>query len=338
MGQSKVTINIVTWNSLTYLPFCLSSIYKQTFTDFSVLIIDNASGDGTMDFIRSNYPQVKTLRNTQNLGFSKAHNQGIKLTKSPYILVMNPDIILSHDFLEKIIKAAESQINYQSFSGKTLKFHFQPDDLREIIFTDKIDSIGIQPHKNRSFTNLGENETDQGQYEQKREIFGSAGHLVLFKRAALQLSELKGEYYDEDFFVYKEDVDLAWRLQLNGLRSLYVPEAVAYHHRKADKPREKNLKTIRQSRKAKSRLVNFYSYRNHLFVGVKNEFASHFLHYLPLIAWYEVKKLFYLLFFETSSLKSYISFFQLLPKMYQKRKFILKNKKNMKKLIKHWFV
>lgn len=338
MNTSKVTINIVTWNSLTYLPYCLSSIYKQTFKDFSVLIIDNASGDGTTDFIQNNYPQVRTLRNTQNLGFSKAHNQGIKLTKSPYILVMNPDIILSPNFLEIIVKAAEVQADYQSFSGKTLKFHFQPDDLREVTFTDKIDSIGIQPHKNRSFTNLGENETDQGQYEQKREVFGSAGHLVLFKRTALERVSFKGEYFDEDFFIYKEDIDLAWRFQLNGLKALYLPSAVAYHHRQADKPRQKNLKTIRQSRKAKSKLINFYSYRNHLFLAVKNEFVSNFLFYFPLIFWYEGKKFIYLLFFEATSLKAYVSFFRLLPKMCHKRKIILKQKKNMKKLIRRWFI
>ena len=90
MSLPKVTIQIVTWNSLKYLPFTLKSIFSQTYRDFQVLVIDNNSQDGTIDFLRQDYPEVAVFQNKKNLGFARANNQGIRLLHSPYILFCNP--------------------------------------------------------------------------------------------------------------------------------------------------------------------------------------------------------------------------------------------------------
>jgi len=123
MDLPKVTIQIVTWNSMKYLPTCLKAIFDQSYKDFQVLVIDNNSMDETVDFIRKNYPEVAIFQNKKNMGFAKANNQGIKLLHSPYVLLCNPDIILEPDWLEKIMTNIESgeYSNIGSFGGKLLK-------------------------------------------------------------------------------------------------------------------------------------------------------------------------------------------------------------------------
>ena len=334
----KVSINIVTWNSSVYLPFCLNAIFQQTYRDFNVLIIDNASSDGTLDYLQTNYPKVKILRNTQNLGYARAHNQGIKLTKSEYILIMNPDVILTPNYLKNVVEVADRRKDMASFGGKLLKFHFKPQDLREIEFTDKIDCVGIQPLKSRKFVNLGEGQAQDSNYQEQKEIFGATGALLFLRRNDLENVRIIDEYFDEDFYVYKEDIDLAWRLQLFGYRCLYLPSALAFHHRQAQALTSEKLKEVIISRRSKAKIVNYYSYRNHLFLLLKNEFLSQILWYIPQIFWFELKKFVYLLFFETSTLRAYMDLIKLLPKMLRKRKLILKNKKKHLLSIKKWFI
>ncbi len=328
MKSKKVSINIVTWNSITYLPDCLKSIFDQSFKDFQVLVIDNGSNDGTVDYIEKNYPEVKILRNIHNLGYSRAHNQGLKLSKSDYILIMNPDVILTKNYLFELYKNAEKMKVYSAFTGKIYKFHFKIDELKEIVFTDIIDSVGIKVDRNRNFINLGENEKDTGQFKEKKDVFGISGGLLFLRKKDVELLNINNEYFDEDFFVYKEDIDLAWRMNINGLKSVFIPEAFAYHHRQADQTEVKNIKSIRKNRRKKSNMINYYSTRNHFFLMVKNDFLKNYFKDFLFITWRELKRFFYILLFEFSSLKSYLNFFKLLPKMIKKRKMILKDKKS----------
>ena len=321
----KVVINLVTWNSLTYLPYCLNSVFNQTYKDFYLLVIDNGSTDGSIEFIQKNFPQVKVLRNTHNLGYSKAHNQGILLTKSDYVLVLNHDVILSPDFIGHLVAKMESDPKIASIGGKTLKFHFKPGELREVEFTDIIDSAGLTVFKNRRFANRGENTVDRAQFDNEEEVFGISGSIVLLRRQALEDIRFKDEFFDPDFFMYKEDDDLAWRLRLRGWKSLYLPQAVAYHHRRAQGKDDQDTRSLIKGRRKKSQFINYHSYKNHLLTILKNEQISNLFRSFPFIFSYELMKIFYLAFFERSTLKSLPSFIKLLPKMLQKRKFIQKN-------------
>jgi GT2 family glycosyltransferase len=320
----KVSIQIVTFNSLKFLPECLKSIFNQTFKDFFVLIIDNASNDETVKYLEDNFPQIKIIKNSKNLGFAKAHNQGISISKSEYILIMNPDVILEKDFLEKLVKEAEKDKKIGSLGGKLLKFKF---DNNCPIKTNIIDSAGLKILKSREVINRGEGEIDNGQYDKKEEVFGISGACVLFRREALEdvkvpiykkEKNLFFEYFDQDFFAYKEDVDLAWRLRLFGYKSIYLPEAKAYHFRKISV--NKKFK--------KPALINFLSYRNHLWMLLKNEsFKNLFLNFFP-IFWYQLKKEIYLLFTQPLVLLyGIISFWKVFFKMLQKRRYILKKAK-----------
>ena len=220
--MAKVQVQIVTWNSLRYMVDCLESLMRQTFRDFSVLVIDNASEDGTVEFIRSYYPEVSILQNFKNFGFSKANNQGIAFAKSDYVLVMNPDVILTDEFLEKLVSFADQYQNGGSYGGKILKIFSEAVDqnevegLREVVKSNIFDSTGLQIFKSRRAVNRGEGQKDQGQYDKTQEVFGLSGACVLYRLAALQDTMIRNEYFDQDFFTYKEDIDLAWRLRLYG--------------------------------------------------------------------------------------------------------------------------
>ncbi|MCX7779141.1 MAG: glycosyltransferase family 2 protein [Patescibacteria group bacterium] len=365
----KVAIQIVTWNSLKFLPDCLKAIKAQTYQNFSILIIDNASQDGTREYLQKNFPEINILRNNRNLGFATAHNRGLRLNQGDdYILVINPDIILEKDWLEKILPIIEEDREIGAIGGKLLKIYTSDFELEEKVKTKIIDSTGLKIFKSRRVIDRGEGELDCGQYNKKEEVFGLSGACVLYRRQALedikiiinkkksntnpQISKDEylcekfiidgkvkrecGEYFDEDFFSYKEDVDLSWRLRLRGWKIFYYPQAIAYHYRQVYS-QGKKIKEIIKRRKEKSPLVNYLSYRNHLYCLIKNDFFINFLKDLPLIIFYELKKLFYLFFFEQKTLKGWWEILKNLPKIIKKRKYIMKNKKISSQEIRKWF-
>ncbi len=341
--MTKVSIQIVTWNSKRYIAECLDALAQQTFTDFSVMVIDNGSGDGTVKLVRSEYPTVAVLENFRNLGFSKANNQGIKLSKSEYVLVMNPDVVLEPDFLEQLVACADSHPEAASFGGKVLKLGTQAIDhddesgLRESVKSEIIDTAGLVLYKSRRAMNRGENEKDQKQYDRAVEVFGISGACVLYRRTLLNEVVVKNEYFDEDFFAYKEDVDLAWRLQLYGFTAWYTPQAVCYHHRgyglTGSEPRQ-----VARHRKAVSKLLRSLSFRNHHLTLIKNDQLANVLVALPWLILWELKILGYALLFERFQWKSIGSFFRLLPKMFLKRSVIMAHRKRTTVEMRKWIV
>jgi GT2 family glycosyltransferase len=312
------------------------------------------------------------------------------MTDSEYILVMNPDVILEPDFLERIIDVAEKNKKAGSFGGKLLKAKITNIESNKemalnplkfgalmhpnwcIVKTDIIDSTGLKIFKSRRVIDRGEGEKDTGQYDRQEEVFGISGACVLYRRKAIEdvlprinadetrinadirlrpdicrdyggqvsvnlrpakrnqrkSAFAEGEYFDQDFFCYKEDIDLAWRLQLRGWKAIYVPEAKAYH-----------LRTVSiANRFSKSAWINFLSYRNHLWILLKNDYFRNFLLHLWYIFWYQLAKEIYLLFTQPLVLwKGSFAFWQGFFKMYKKRRYIMKNVKIGAREIRQWF-
>ncbi len=343
MNNKKVTIQIVTWNSLRYLPECLNSIFVQTFRDFHVLIIDNNSCDGTVQFLRTNYPDISIIQNNKNLGFPKGNNQGIRLVNSPYLVLCNPDIILEPTWLEKVVELADLPENYKygSFGGKLLKLKVIGGDLNEVEKTEIIDSCGLKLLRNHQVVELGGGE-DTRAVLTKQDVFGHSGALVMYRKEALHDCIMKyngapdGECFDEDFFLYKEDVDLAWRMQLMGWKSLMDPSIIAYHVRSTSGSENQKMKEILSNRKTQSKQAKFYSYRNHFLILIKNESFPNLLKYFLPIFWYELKKFCYILFFEAESLGSIRQVFSLWSKMQKKRKFIFSTMKVDVNYLRRW--
>ena len=341
--MSKVSVQIVTWNSKRYIENCLDSVLAQDFPDFSVMVIDNGSNDGTVELLRSTYPTVSVLQNFKNQGFAKANNQGIHLASGEYVLVLNPDVILEPDFLTNMIKTADSHPEAGSFSPKVYKLFSEAIDdqdqsgLREAVKSDIFDSTGLVIKKSRQAFNRGEGQKDRDLYTREEEVFGASGAAVLYRKKALEETSIRKEFFDQDFFAYKEDVDLAWRLQLYGFTCWYVPSAVCYHHRGFAAPQGSDRK-VASHRKNISKVLRSFSFRNHHLMLVKNEHVLNIILTLPFFLAREMKIIFYALIFEPFQYKSMGSFFRLLPGALIKRRVIKAHRRVQPRDIRKWFI
>jgi len=330
LKQTRVTIIIVTWNSFQFLYECLESIRAQTFTDFQVMLVDNHSADKTTEFLRSEYPEYYLLQNFNNVGFCRANNQGIRLSSSDYILTLNPDTILDNTFLERIIAEADQHPKGGSFTGKVLKLHKnnEASDLDTEFFTNSkktniIDTTGLVVYKNGMSLRRGEGENAQNTFQVSQEIFGVDGACALYRREALEDIKINNEYFDENFFAYKEDVDIAYRLRLYGWNAHYVARATAYHHRYFAADNRGKIRTIKQTRIQKSFFSRMISFKNQHLMLLKNTHWKNFFHlFLPAL-WRQSKIFFYLLIFEPRVLAILPRLIKDIPSTLQKRKIIM---------------
>ncbi len=333
----QISIHIVSWNSMPFLPDLLDSIFKQTFTDFTVLVIDNGSTDGVAEFLKEQFPSVMCLRNVRNLGFCGAHNQGIRYViehrdeqdlENQLILIMNPNIFLTPTYLEELVRTTEGKESYGMFGGKVLRAYgdgVSDEALKTTVRSDRIDSVGLQLQKNFLCVDRGAGMLDEGQFDEAGEVFGIGGSLVAYRARALQAIRYQDEFFDQDFFTEKEDVDVAWRMQGIGLSAWYEPRAVAYHHRGMYDEEKTGWFARFQTRKNQSKRSHFYATRNQWLILLKHlDFVS-FIVSFPRLVLIESLRCFATLF-QGSNRRAIPQAIGLIPRMWKKRKFIRKTK------------
>lgn len=268
MRQGLVSVVILNWNARQYLSDCIASVQAQTYPAIELMLIDNHSDDGSVDWLGSNYPDLPLTRNDSNVGFAKAHNQGIRQTDGEFYMPLNPDVILDRGFVAEMVAAVKMADDIGSASGK---IYFSDENGP----TNRIFSTGHLLPKNRKSANRGYKRRDTGQYDQVDYIFGPNGACPLYKRSMLQDIQMDGQYLDENFFLYAEDYDLCWRAQLMGWRSIYTPRAVAYHR-------------YRGTGGFESLFVQHQFARNHYMTILKNDQLSHLLLDAPYILLWEL--------------------------------------------------
>lgn len=315
-SNPQLTVVVVTYNSERYIDPLFQSISHQTFRDFMVIVIDNHSTDHTLTRIDAQRGIPITLvKNRKNVGFSKAYNQGLHFSDSEYVLVTNHDVVFERECFERLLKSATAHPECSMIGPKILRF---PN-------TDVIDTAGMEMYVNRRVLNRGEGERDTAQYDHEGHIFGLAGTIIVFRKRDLPyLSYDNGETFDESFFMYKEDVDLAWRAQILGKKVWYEPRARAFHVRTAKKYKGLTDIAAIKSRRTKSALVRFLSTRNHWAMLYKNEYVLNGLIHFPRIAVFEMKKIVYLSLFEPLTLLRAVgSFLSLLPSLHKKRRWLM---------------
>jgi GT2 family glycosyltransferase len=271
--------------------------------------------DGSIALIKEKFPQVKVIDPGQNLGFAGGNNLGIRESSGEFIQMVNPDLILEPDFIEKMLGAFSNEM-VAAASGKLLRYDFEKMEK-----TNVIDSTGIVMDKSGRARDRGQLQEDQGQFDNDREIFGVSGAGPMFRKSAMEAVQFeengKVEYFDEDMATYWEDVDMSWRLQNAGYKIVYVPEAVAYHGRTAGQSKGGYLHLFNFI-KHHSKLpvyIRRLNYRNHILLYVKN---APFIH--PLFVLRELAMLGYVLVFETSTLKVIPEMLRLIPRMWKKRR------------------
>src|SRR5208283_5632907 len=218
-----VSVTIVTWNSAQYLRECFASLDQQDYGDFDVIVVDNASSDGTRAILAQLEARWRVIYNEQNIGFAAGQNQAIRASRGDCVLCLNPDVMLGPDFLAQLSNSAAAHPEVGTLCGKLLRWDPSASQHR----TKIIDSTGIYFTRNMRHLDRGAEERDEGQYDQVQYVFGATGAAAMFRRDFIEAVSVEGEFFDEDFFAFREDADLAWRAQVMGWKCLYTPAAVA---------------------------------------------------------------------------------------------------------------
>jgi len=327
-----LSIVIIGYYSKKYLDTCIPSLLHQTFKNINVLFIDNHSSDDSYDYVSDKYPDIPVVRNSDNLGYAKAANQGISANrKSKYVMIINPDVVLNLDYVEKAVEKMEEDEKIGAITGKVYKYDFEKKKKTRVI-----DSVGLLCFKNRRIVDEAQGIEDEGQFDKEKEVFGVSGACPIFRMKALKEAKVFGEYFDSDFFMYKEDIDLSWRLRLFGWKSYFLPDAKAYHVRGTGVLKRYTNYEVMKNRKHLNKKQKYYSLRNQRLMQVKNEFGVSFWKSLPAIIWKEILIFGYVVLREPYLLKAYGSFFKNLKQARKKRRYIKKNKKISSKRMYKW--
>ncbi len=277
----KVTACIVNWNTASHLPGALAGLAGQTHPELDVVVVDNASADGSAEVVRRRFPDVRLVANRENRGFAGAANQGIALARaagSEAFLVCNPDAVCQPDYLASAVRALVADPARAAVQGRlwrTPGSAIGDGPLGERLAAAAaepriLDTTGHVAFRTRLFRNRGESEIDRGQHP-AGPVFGVSGALALYRLAALDDVACDGEVFDETLFAFWEDVDLDWRLALRGWSVWYEPEACAWHERGGAGPR-------------RSAVVERLNFQNRALVVLKNDHLPSLARALPGVA------------------------------------------------------
>jgi GT2 family glycosyltransferase len=318
-----VFVSIVTFNDSQWLAACLESVFAQS-VPVKVAVFDNGSTDTSRD-VAGCFP-VRLVAAPQNLGFSVAHNRNILSDDSPYVLVLNPDAVLDPSFLQALL-AVFGQVEGTGMAGGKLRRLGPAGGIATRDGFPLLDSTGVYFTRAQRHFDRGSNEKDRGQYEKRQLMFGITGAAVLYSREMIEDVREGDEVFDEDFFAYREDVDLAWRAQLRGWKAVYEPCAKAVHRRSV----------LPSNRAAVSALLNRHSLKNRYLMRIKNMDAAVKRRCFPYMWLRDVGILAYALAKERSSLPAYREVRRLRPRFEKKREFVQSRRTIPPAEIARWF-
>jgi GT2 family glycosyltransferase len=350
----RVFVQLVTWNSTRYLPDLFQSLDVQTSDEWSITVIDNASTDGTLTWLQETRPQCGLLRNFRNQGFARAHNQGMALAlrrwkgaEGPerdldtcYCFLVNPDVILDPACISEIIAFMDSHPSVSIACPKMYRAIQKRNEDGESVDVERthiFDSSGLLLKKNRFACERGSGEEDVGQYDEVVP-FGVSGAGMVIRASAIQKLSMENDApFDEDFFAYKEDVDLCWRARLFGLEIALIPRAIFWHYRYAREFGMKGPLGLLMGQRGRSSNVNMLSRRNQMWMEWKNDDLSNRWIHLPWRLWRMILALGAVIFLP-SHLKGALQAYVGCSRMKEKRKEIQKRRTISPEQMRTWFV
>ncbi|MBT3255137.1 MAG: glycosyltransferase family 2 protein [Deltaproteobacteria bacterium] len=214
MKVDLVTVIVVNWNGKPLIPECLESLRKQEFRDFGTIFVDNFSLDGSVDWVKKHYPEIKTISLSRNTGFCVANNIAFSKVKTKYVALLNNDAVAHPLWLLNLVTGLETHEQAGSAASKIL--HYAKPDI--------IDRAG-DGYTHAGAGLLRGRGMPSDAYDKPQWIFGACAAAALYRKS--MIDEIG--FFDEDFFLIYEDVDLSFRAQLNGYKCLYIPDATVYH-------------------------------------------------------------------------------------------------------------
>lgn len=396
-----VTISVINYNDRKFIFKAIESAINQTYPNLDIIITDNNSTDGTREEIEKRIPEweeirkemckshndsaalqdhesgkarkfnnsnglfqipfIKYIKNSENAGFGRPHNQAIRIAIGDFILLLNSDAMLLPDYIKNAIKPFDDP-KVSSVQGKLLRYNFDKNELYKDENNPKlsiIDTTGLLMFKNRRIVCIGQGQSDKGQFEKETEVFGADGAAPIYRKSALEdvklpiirNCKLKSskfqvpsfkfqdyEYFDENFFMYKEDVDLAWRMRLYGWKAVYAPKAISYHGRGSGDSMAKNyLDIIKERRKINVRAKHL-SFKHQRLMQIKNDFPSLlFTKHFPQFIIKEIGAWVYMAIFERFTFRVLKDLYCEVPLFLKKRKMVMANKRVSAKEMEKWF-
>ena len=268
--DGRTSVVVVSWQSERFLPGCLESIRAQSHPPCEVFVVDSGSTDGSVDLVRERFHWASVLPLGGNLGFCRACNEGIGRSTGDAILIVNADIILGADFLAEALRPVGRDERIGSVTGKLLRF-----DRRTV------DSAGQCISRSRRVIERGYGQPDEGQFEEAGYVFSACGAAVLYRRRAVEDLLVEGEFFDEEFFAFSEDLDVGWRARNAGWRAWYEPRAVAYHFRGGTAPEApEGMARLIGARAAVLRRpeeIRYHILKNRYLTMLKNDRPAHVL-------------------------------------------------------------
>ena len=213
--MDKVSVIMVNYNGKRLLAESLTALQNQTYQNLEIILVDNGSSDGSVEYVKDNFRSVTLIVNKKNRGFAWGNNRGIEKATGAFIATINTDAFANLDWIEELVNPMAYNDRIGTCASKMLFY-----DRREVI-----NSTGICVSRSGAVWDRGMFEKDEGQYIRHKAVFGPCAGAALYRKSMLDEIGL----FDEDFFMYTEDVDLAFRARLAGWECRYVPSAVVYH-------------------------------------------------------------------------------------------------------------
>ena len=322
-SNDTVSVTIVTYNSGRYIKRCLESVLAQKGPQVEIIVVDNDSTDGTRDILERYEDRCSITYNSRNTGFAAAQNQAIGLSTGNWVLTLNPDVLLMPYFIQALLEAGRLDNRIGTVCGKLLAMSTDFD----IDAKPRVDSTGIYFTPNLRHLDRGSREVDNGHYLKREYVFGATAAAALYRRAMIDDIAVHGEFFDTDFFVYREDADVAWRAQLMGWRCLYTPYARGYHVRAV----------LPGNRRALPRQINMHSVKNRFLMRIKNMTGDLYRRHWLSITARDLVVFSCCLVYEFYSLRAFWKVIQSWGSVWQKRAEIMARKRVTDDYIAGWF-
>lgn len=305
MNARSIVVQVVTWNSAAVIDACLASLEAQDTRAFELVVVDNASEDDTRERVRAALSRGvpgRLVESSLNEGFCGGQNRALATSDAPWVLFLNPDATLPSDFLARL---RDRLATLDADVGTIAPL---------ILLSDgRVDSSGLFLDRLRRVYDRGQGEAPPPTLREE-DVFGCTGAVALHRRAMLDDVAEDGKALDERLFAYYDDLDLAWRAQLQGWRCLFVPSLVATHGRGG-----KNA--LRATERGPGRAFEQrLALRNRLLVLAKCERAIDLLRSFPLWLPYEAGRFIYALLRAPASLPGYVDAVRLLPSVLRSRR------------------
>ena len=259
--KSSVSIVIPHWNNVDVLSECLESISDTDFDNFEIIVVDNASIDDSVEWVRSNYPNVKLIENDKNYGYAGGCNIGAETAIGDYIIFLNNDTVQDKNWISNLIKIMNSNDNIGAVQPKILNYY----DRNIFDYAGgaggHMDIYCFPFARGRIFSFQ---ENDEGQYNEKEKCFWSSGTCFMIRRELFQ----KAGGFDENFFSHMEEIDLCWRLYAMGFEVWVEPNSVVYHKNALTLPMYSHKKYYLNHRNSLLMLLGNYSIKNIILIGI----------------------------------------------------------------------